>query len=266
MGLAALALVAAGEVRCAVAQLPSRAVPPAGQRATVNGLSPPFNGPIRLAQQPEMVRPFRGPGSGGPAPAPDDELPVQPGTPFLPGQFRLPLLGATAPAGTTPRPTPEVLDRFDEFIERTVDPENTLDLVTERPRLMVFKQAPLRVQIADEKIASYMLISENEISVVGNDVGSTVLNLWFADPANPNQPRILWVNLGLTLGEQERFQESYEAFAKVLGPAAAHSNVGVLLAGCDRRAEAKAAFEKALSLQPQLPQAQEFLAYLNHPQ
>jgi len=30
-----------------------------------------------------------------------------------------------------------------------------------------------------------------------------------------------YVNLGLALGEQERFQESFDAFAKVLGPAAA---------------------------------------------
>jgi Flp pilus assembly protein TadD len=72
-----------------------------------------------------------------------------------------------------------------------------------------------------------------------------------------------WVNLGLALGEQRRIQDAFDAFAKVLGPAAAHSNVGVILASHDRPAEARVAFQKALDLQPDLPQARAFLAHFD---
>jgi Tfp pilus assembly protein PilF len=71
------------------------------------------------------------------------------------------------------------------------------------------------------------------------------------------------INLGLTLGEQGRYQDSYEVFAKAIGPAAAHSNVGVLLASRGRDAEARVAFQKALELQANLPQARAFLTHLN---
>ncbi|HEV3301535.1 MAG TPA: tetratricopeptide repeat protein [Planctomycetaceae bacterium] len=74
-----------------------------------------------------------------------------------------------------------------------------------------------------------------------------------------------WVNLGLALGEQERFQESFEAFSKVLGPAAAHSNVGVILAAHQRKSEAEGAFKQALAIQNDLPQPRAFLAHFEQP-
>ncbi len=74
-----------------------------------------------------------------------------------------------------------------------------------------------------------------------------------------------WVNLGLALGEQGRYSESFEAFSKVLGPAAAHSNMGVILASHQRPAEADAEFKQALHLNPDLPQPRAFLAHLEKP-
>jgi Tfp pilus assembly protein PilF len=74
-----------------------------------------------------------------------------------------------------------------------------------------------------------------------------------------------WVNLGLALGEQERFQESYQAFSKVLGPAAAHSNVGVILAAHQRKPEAESEFKQALAIQNDLPQPHAFLAHFEQP-
>ena len=43
------------------------------------------------------------------------------------------------------------------------------------------------MQLADEQIASYTIVTPTEISVVGNHVGSTVLNLWFTDPEGGRQ-------------------------------------------------------------------------------
>jgi len=74
-----------------------------------------------------------------------------------------------------------------------------------------------------------------------------------------------WVTLGLVLGEQGRYPECFEAFSKVLGPAAAHSNLGVILAAHQRPSEADAEFKQALRLKPDLPQPRAFLAHLEKP-
>jgi pilus assembly protein CpaC len=163
-----------------------------------------------------------------------EELPApEAGAAFTPDQFRLPLMGGVPRAGTTPRPTREVQQKFDQFIERTIDPESTLDLVVQRPRLLLFKQAPIRVQIADENIAAYTLISETELSVVGNDVGSTVLNLWFADPAQPNQPRILsyLVRVIPDPEEKERLDRVYQALQGEINQSFPNSAVRLTLVG-----------------------------------
>ena len=60
------------------------------------------------------------------------------------------------------------------------------------------------------------------------------------------------------LGEQGRYEESFDAFSKVVGPAAAHSNLGVILASHQHQAEADAEFKQALRLKPDLPQPRAF--------
>ena len=68
-----------------------------------------------------------------------------------------------------------------------------------------------------------------------------------------------WVNLGMTLGRQGRADASYEAFAKVLAPAQAHSNVGVLMAQLGKGEEARRELETVLALEPGLTQARKVL-------
>ena len=70
-------------------------------------------------------------------------------------------------------------------------------------------------------------------------------------------------NLALVLGNEGQFQESYELFAAVVGPPAAHSNVGVLMAKQGHYDQARESFQKALALDPTLPQPKAFLAYLD---
>lgn len=79
---------------------------------------------------------------------------------------------------------------------------------------------------------------------------------------SPNHERAS-VNLGLALGEQSRYEEAFDAFARNLGPAAAHSNVGVILAGRGHIEQARKEFQKALAIQPDLKQSHSFLAYLD---
>lgn len=63
-------------------------------------------------------------------------------------------------------------------------------------------------------------------------------------------------NLGLSLGAQGRFESAFQAFEEAVGPAAAHSNVGMLLAKSGNAREAARAFQNALDLDPELKQAQ----------
>ncbi len=79
---------------------------------------------------------------------------------------------------------------------------------------------------------------------------------------DPRHERAL-VNLGTTLGEQGRFQESFEVFETAVGTAAAHSNVGVLLAAHNHRDDARQAFTRAVQLDPSLRQPKAFLAALD---
>jgi len=144
---------------------------------------------------------------------------------------RLPALGN--PVGLTPKVTKEVKERFGQFVTNVVDPENTLDLIHNRSRLMLFKDAPKRVQIADEKIASSTVISPQELSLTGNRVGTTVMTLWFADPKNKDKQVILSY-LVRVLPDPElkgRTERVYAALAQEINKAFPDSEVRIKLVG-----------------------------------
>jgi Tfp pilus assembly protein PilF len=73
-------------------------------------------------------------------------------------------------------------------------------------------------------------------------------------------------NLGMVLAGEKHFDESFQMFSRVVGPAAAHSNVGVLLAKQGRNDEARREFHEALALDSTLQQPKAFLAYLDRQQ
>lgn len=89
---------------------------------------------------------------------------------------------------------------------------------------------------------------------------------WFRKSlaVKPQQQRA-WTNLGMALGNQGKYGPSYDAFVKAVGPAAAHSNVGMLLAQRGQWDDARRAFRNALAIQPELPQARAVLNYLDSP-
>ena len=105
-----------------------------------------------------------------------------------------------------------------------------------------------------------------------NDVGYFELtnrNCAAAEPylrravqVDPHEDRA-WINLGLTLGAEKRFDESYAAFAAVLPPAQAKADVGLLLAQQGRYHEADATLRQALSLDPTLAQPQVVLDWVD---
>lgn len=151
--------------------------------------------------------------------------------PFRPDAVRLPSLAT--PYGKTPTPNEETLEKFNKYVDRTVDAENTLDLVIGRPRILVFKKAPFRVQLAGEDIADYTLITETELSVVGNETGTTVLNIWFNNEANPDKQDVLsyLVRVFNDPEEKDRLEATYAALEKEINRNFPNSVVHLSLVG-----------------------------------
>jgi Tfp pilus assembly protein PilF len=88
--------------------------------------------------------------------------------------------------------------------------------------------------------------------------------IWYrkALAISPNHAQAL-MNLAIVLGHERQYQESIERFTRVVGPAAAYSNVGILMMEQGDREQAHDAFAQALRLDPTLNQPQAFLAYLD---
>jgi len=143
----------------------------------------PARTPPNAATEIEQLRPAPPAANPPPSALPSEVLP----SPFGADHVRLPLI---AP-GRTPQMSEETRRKIDRFVDAQLDTEATLNLALGRPRLLVFKQVPFRIQIADETIASYTLITDRELSVVGRKLGTTVLNLWFTDPQNPQKQEII---------------------------------------------------------------------------
>lgn len=203
----------------------------------------------RLAQVPERV-----PSQAPPPAASAEGTAAADSSPLGPGRIRLPLLDDSARRiGATPEPTPQTLQLYNQFVERTIDPDNTLDLVKGRPRVLVFKQPPIRVQIGDEKIANFDPITDRELSVIGYETGDTVLNVWFADPAAPGQQRVLsyLVRVVPDPEAKERLERVYKGLELEINRSFPNSAVQIALVGDKMvvRGEAKDIVEAAQILQ-----------------
>jgi pilus assembly protein CpaC len=202
-----------------VAQAPGQAIPP----------KVPATGAIPAPGQPGTLPPPGQPGEATPAPRPLDVLSQD--------YTRLPLLG-NAPAGisVTPKPTPETLREFSKFIEGTVDPQNTLDLVVGRSRLLILKEAPRKYQIeTDEKhpVVTSLFITPTELSLLGQRPGAAVMNFWFDDPEHAGKLKILsyLVRVVPDPEAKQRLENVYKALADEINHTFPDSFVMITLAG-----------------------------------
>lgn len=113
--------------------------------------------------------------------------------PMVPGGFGGILSDARfSPApptlGATPVTTPATREKINKLVQKLLDPESTLDLVTGQTRVLVLKDAPFRVQAGDDQVLGLTLVNPKEILLQGKTVGATVLNLWFNNPDDATQP------------------------------------------------------------------------------
>lgn len=185
----------------------------------------------QLDQEPEAVPAFRANGGAQPAeglPSPPTDVPGA-------GPFRRwPRFGGRLPPelmGPAGRDT-AVEAAYGRYVDRLIDPQTTLDLVVSRPRLLVFKQAPRRYQLADDKLASALLVSPTELSLTGNQVGSTVLNLWFEDPETGSTEVLSYlVRVFEDPHQRLELDRLYEALEQEINRAFPDSHVELALVG-----------------------------------
>jgi pilus assembly protein CpaC len=191
------------------------------------------------------IHPAAGPGAlGAPGgqPVPPSEPKTRPESApaprpipaYPPGAVRLPRMpGDPTPVGGTPRPGPETVADYKKYVKQVVVPETTMDLAVGRTHLMVFQEPPRRIQIADETIAGYTLITPTELSMLGKEVGATVLTLWFNDPADPNKQKVLsyLVRVVPDPEAKERMERVYKALEAEINKAFPDSRVCLSLVG-----------------------------------
>jgi pilus assembly protein CpaC len=212
-----------------VPQLPPQTLPaptPLEQAAPAPGL--PLVSPQFVTQGPEQ------PPEKAPAKAPETLPSPRPAEPFLPGRVRLPFLkGETCTTGTEPRPSAKELEQFNKYVQQFVDPKNTLDLFVGRSRLLILKEAPRRVQVGDEKVAKYAVVSPTELIIQGLEGGTTVLNLWFTDPKDKDKQTILsyLVRVFPDPERRARLERVYKALQDELNHAFPDSHVCLFLVG-----------------------------------
>ena len=154
--------------------------------------------------------------------------------PFALQNSRLGLLEAASdPLGSTPEPTPEVTEKYKRLVYGMVDPDNTLDLIAGRPRILVFKRTPRRIMIPDETTARYEILTDTELAITGMRVGTTQLMVWFDAPETRDGQEILsyLVRVMPDPEAKERVDRAYRLLEDELNTAFPNSRVHLKLVG-----------------------------------
>ncbi len=190
------------------------------------------------AQPAPLVQPAPLPGAAPqplPQPQPSTTLPPPRSVEgFRPGQTRLERLGnEPGPFGSTPIPTEQDLADQKKYVQEIVDPRNVLDLVLDRTRIIRTNEPPKRVQIGDETVASFSTVSPTEVALLGKQVNTTVLNLWFADPKNPQKDKILSYLVRVIPDPEvkERLERTYRALQEEINKTFPDSLICLSLVG-----------------------------------
>jgi len=125
---------------------------------------------------------------------------------------------------------------------------------------MKAKRAYMMAVLAQPRDAD-LLTEYGSFAATLGDFDASIAALKKALRVNENH-RGAYIALAVTLTKQGRTTESLKLFEHVVGRAAAHSNVGVILAKEGRHEEAKSHLAKAIELQPGLEPAATHLAKL----
>ena len=105
--------------------------------------------------------------------------------------LRLPRLPELPRGLGTPQPDAQTKQRYARFVTEEIDPDNLLTLVINRPKILRFKEPPVRTYIPEagaEIIALRYLDPGNpkHVAIEPLETGSTILSMWFRDPDSPD--------------------------------------------------------------------------------
>ena len=134
-------------------QVPEKAKPaPSGPPKVESTLPEWKNGQPEKLGMPDPLKPFCPPGLG-----------------VKSGSFNTEPCDQNVPVIACP--SPQDLEVNSKYVGGAIDPKNTITLYDGRTRLLELKQTPKRVQIGDEKIVDYTLITPKQISLLGKETG-----------------------------------------------------------------------------------------------
>ena len=110
--------------------------------------------------------------------------------------LRLPYLPELPSGLSSPRPDMATRQRYSRFVTEEIDPEQTLTLISNRPKMLRFLNAPLRTYISEAgaKIIALRYVDPKDPTVVAIEpleTGSTTLSMWFRDPDAPGKQQYL---------------------------------------------------------------------------
>ncbi|VTT99716.1 type ii and iii secretion system protein : Type II and III secretion system protein OS=Pirellula staleyi (strain ATCC 27377 / DSM 6068 / ICPB 4128) GN=Psta_1186 PE=4 SV=1: T2SS-T3SS_pil_N: Secretin [Gemmataceae bacterium] len=156
-------------------------------------------------------KPISAPPTGGVRP-----VPVPPPGASQPNPLPLPVVSSAAeqPAvGATPKTTQATREKMAKYVAKLIDPETTLDLVVGQSRVLVFKDAPFRIQTGNEQVLSFNPATPRELLLQGKAVGATVLTLWFGDRNDPAKQETLsyLVRIFPDPDAKDRVEKAYKA-------------------------------------------------------
>ena len=122
---------------------------------------------------------------------------------------------------------------YSQFVKGVIDPQTTFDLVVGRTRLLVLAETPQRIQVGDERTLTCERLAPAELSLKALAIGTTVLNLWFADPQEPDRQKILSYLVRVYPDPQtkERLQDDFQALAAEINRAFPDSKVSLATVG-----------------------------------
>ncbi len=105
--------------------------------------------------------------------------------------------GIKPPVGSRPVETLDTVEKLNRLTGGFTDPETSIELVVGQPRIWRLKEVPFRIQVADPTVLDVAVLGPpTELSLIGKRVGSTSLNLWFGDPNDLKNQRVLSIQAG----------------------------------------------------------------------
>jgi pilus assembly protein CpaC len=183
--------------------------------------------PLTMGQAEEKIAPKAG--ADPKTAAPPNALPAP--RPYVEERPRMTRLGSSL--GKTPTPSPEDFAVQQAKVEGVIDPMFTLDLIEGRARIINLKEIPTQIQLADEGIATFAQLNPRQLSITGKKTGTTVFNMWFADPKDKTKELILSYLIRVVPDPEvkERLEKAYKALEDEINKAYPNSRVKLALVG-----------------------------------